>query len=306
MRRPLPTPGMPSPPPPPSSPPPPRPGMIPLAACLARPPAPPASSTLLLAMSLTLELSLSPTWDAALPASWPGLAFDRPLTASGASAARPAPAASPRAPDSGPDFLLGVGVGTSPTFLRASRTIWPRAFLTVSLTSLAMGLLLPGAFAFGFRYPTGSARETAWTPCSGAFRGLYATPESRETRRHAGCGALDRLVEIATRVARTLTGRSVRGLAERGAGHQPARASRARDAALGLGDADRLLEHRARIGLAAAEAQDLLQAHPRVPAQVGEVGPVGSLDGVAGQPLRLGCRAPTGEQLRLHSGRHHV
>src|SRR5688572_24969526 len=134
---------------PPLSPPPP--GSRPLAASFTRPPAPPASSTFELTASFILEPTRSPPLEAsfvglALEASFVGLGvgrlpLERPASepffaASGAGAARPAPAATPFAPDSGLDFfLLGA---TLPAFFKASRATLVRASRTVSLTSRAM------------------------------------------------------------------------------------------------------------------------------------------------------------------------
>ena len=87
--------------------------------------------------------TLSPADDTALPAIFPGLGTDpfprkasTPFLASGARAASPAPAATPRAPDNGLDFFWGWG--PPPTFLTASLTTCPSASRTVSLMSLAI------------------------------------------------------------------------------------------------------------------------------------------------------------------------
>ena len=75
------------------------------------------------------------------PLGSPPLRMDMPFRASGTSAARPAPAARPRAPDSGLEPFLPLpppGVGMLPTFLAASRATVPNAPFKVSLMSLAI------------------------------------------------------------------------------------------------------------------------------------------------------------------------
>jgi hypothetical protein len=101
------------------------------------PPAPPAWSILPLTASLTFEPTLSVAFDA----TFAGLIAPlrnavTPFLASGAAAARPAPAARPFAPDK-PPFFFGFGE-TSPTFFTASLSAWPTASRTVSLISFAM------------------------------------------------------------------------------------------------------------------------------------------------------------------------
>src|SRR5918992_1058594 len=111
---------------------------------------PPASST----FSLTPSFSFPPTWSpiflaalvVAFRATFPGLGEGRliplprtaskPFLASGARAAMPAPAATPRAPESGLGFFWVWGL--PPTFLTASLTTCPSASRTVSLMSLAI------------------------------------------------------------------------------------------------------------------------------------------------------------------------
>src|SRR5215210_7628644 len=140
MRRPLPTPGT-----PPPLPPPPPPGKRLLPASLAMPPTPPASSTFSLTVSLSLLPTPSPAFEPAESAASLTLgpveeSIRRtgfaPLAASGANAARPAPAATPLMPLSVPPerFLPPP----SPMLCTASRATCPTASRTTSPSSFAI------------------------------------------------------------------------------------------------------------------------------------------------------------------------